>query len=75
MGFLLSCKKRPLGEKTGETRRKTKKTIKFERTNKADNEPNQLDNSSKLDLTINLLNMVHEPNELNLHCKLSLLNK
>jgi len=47
---------------------------------RADNEPNQLDNSLKLDTTINSLNflqnknslnLVHEPNELNL----SLLNK
>ncbi|KEH24848.1 hypothetical protein MTR_6g007185 [Medicago truncatula] len=33
---------------------------------RADNEPNQLDNCSKLDLTINSLNFVHEPNEPNL---------
>jgi len=33
---------------------------------KADNEPNHLDNSSELDSTINSLNLVHEPNELNL---------
>lgn len=29
-----------------------------------DNEPNQLENNSGLDLKINLLNLVHEPNEL-----------
>jgi hypothetical protein len=33
---------------------------------RAGNEPNQLDNSSELDSTINSLNLVHEPNELNL---------
>jgi len=42
---------------------------------RAGNEPNQLDNSSKLDSTINSLNLVHEPNELNLSWKLSSLNK
>jgi len=34
-------------------------------TSRAGNEPNQLDNSSELDSTINSLNLVHEPNELN----------
>ena len=33
---------------------------------RVDNEPNQLDNSSKLDLIINSLNLVHEPNNMNL---------
>ena len=34
-------------------------------TSRAGNEPNQHDNSSELDSTINSLNLVHEPNELN----------
>jgi len=33
---------------------------------RAENESNQLDNSSEFDSTINSLNLVHEPNELNL---------
>ena len=33
---------------------------------RADNEPNQLENSSRLDSIIDLLNLVHEPNESNL---------
>ena len=33
---------------------------------RADNEPNQLENSSRLDSTIESLNLVHEPNESNL---------
>ncbi|KEH40145.1 hypothetical protein MTR_1g022280 [Medicago truncatula] len=40
---------------------------------RADNEPNQLEQNSRLDSTIDLLNLVHEPNELNLSSKLSLL--
>ncbi|AES77202.1 hypothetical protein MTR_7g005700 [Medicago truncatula] len=36
-------------------------------TTRAGNEPNQLDNSLGLDSTINSLNLVHEPNELNLN--------
>ena len=43
--------------------------------NKAENKPNQVNNSLELDSTINLLNLVHESNELNLSWKLSLLNK
>jgi len=35
----------------------------------AGNDPNQLENSSELDSTINSLNLVHEPNELNLSSK------
>jgi hypothetical protein len=42
---------------------------------RAGNEPNQLENSSRLDSIINSLNLVHEPNESNLSWKLSSLNK
>jgi len=42
---------------------------------RAGNELNQLENSLKLDSTINSLNLVHEPNELNLSLKWSSLTK
>jgi len=42
---------------------------------RANNELNQLKNSSRLDSVINSLNLVHEPNEFNLSWKLSSLNK
>ena len=42
---------------------------------RAGNEPNQLENSSRLDLKIESLNLVHEPNESNLSWKLNSLNK
>jgi len=34
--------------------------------NRVDNEPNQFEYSSRFDSTINALNLVREPNELNL---------
>ena len=40
-------------------------------TLRAGNEPNQLENSSRLDSIINSLDLVHEPNESNLSSKLS----
>jgi len=42
---------------------------------RADNEPNQLENNSILDLITDSLNLVHELNESNLSWKLSSLNK
>ena len=42
---------------------------------RADNELNQLENSSRLDSIIDSLNLVHEPNKSNLSWKLSSLNK
>ena len=42
---------------------------------RAGNEPNKLENNLRLDSIINLLNLVHEPNEPNLSSKLSSLNK
>jgi len=41
----------------------------------ADNEPNQLEFSSKFDSIIDSLNIIHEPNELNLSLKSSSLIK
>ena len=47
----------------------------FIHQNRADNEPNQLENSSRLDSIINSLNLVHEPNDPNFSSKLSSVNK
>ncbi|KEH24389.1 hypothetical protein MTR_7g108755 [Medicago truncatula] len=41
-------------------------SLGLDNSSRAVNEPNQLDNSLGLDSTINSLNLVHEPNELNL---------
>ena len=42
---------------------------------RTDNEPNQFEERSRLDSTIDPLNLVHKPNELNLKRKLSSLTK